>query len=42
MWAYTGFVWEELIKSDELLKLAKCCDVIIDGPFLESQKSLDI
>lgn len=33
LWAYTGFVFEELIKDPEMLTLAKHCDVIIDGPF---------
>lgn len=35
VWAYTGFTYEE-IKDTELAKL---CDVIVDGPFIESLKT---
>lgn len=42
IWAYTGFVWDELIKDPDRLELAKCCDVIVDGPFILGKRSLDV
>ncbi|WP_211748562.1 anaerobic ribonucleoside-triphosphate reductase activating protein [Paenibacillus sp. Marseille-Q4541] len=33
LWAYTGFVYEELMEDQEMRTLAEQCDVIIDGPF---------
>ena len=39
---YTGFLFEELIKSDEeaVLALLKATDFLVDGPFMLDQKSL--
>lgn len=39
VWAYTGFVWEELLQSREntLQELIRQCDVIVDGPFIQAQ-----
>ena len=39
VWAYTGFVWEELMQSREntLRELIRQCDVIVDGPFIQAQ-----
>lgn len=42
IWAYTGFVWDELIKDPDRLELVKCCDVIVDGPFILGKRSLDV
>lgn len=42
VWAYTGFTWEELIKSPEMLNLAKLCDVIVDGRYIENKRKLDL
>ncbi len=41
VWAYTGFVWENMLgtEKEELLREV---DVLVDGPFVESLKSLDI
>lgn len=38
IWAYTGFVWEELIKDSSRKELASLCDVVVDGPFLMEKK----
>ena len=38
--AYTGFLWEELIKDEAALRLIKECSYVIDGPFILEQKSL--
>jgi len=43
VWTYTGFLYEELIREadpDRLLLLRET-DVLVDGPFLERQKSYD-
>lgn len=42
IWAYTGFVWDEIIKDPDRLELVKCCDVIVDGPFILEKRSLDV
>lgn len=39
---YTGFTWEEIIKNSSMLKLAKLSDLIIDGKFVEQERSLNI
>lgn len=41
VWAYTGFVWEELLGTDKE-DLLRHVDVLVDGRFVESLKSLDI
>ncbi len=43
VWTYTGFLYEDLIEEadpDRLLLLRET-DVLVDGPFLERQKSYD-
>jgi anaerobic ribonucleoside-triphosphate reductase activating protein len=46
VWCYTGFTFEELLdmsKSNyKLTELMKNIDVLIDGRFIESKKSLDL
>lgn len=38
---YTGYTWEALMKdSEKNMKLIELLDYIIDGPFIEEQKSL--
>lgn len=41
--AYTGFVFEDLIrdKTDAKYKLLECVDILVDGPFILAQRSLD-
>lgn len=41
VWAYTGFDWDTLIANKNRLALVKHCDVIVDGPFIKSEKTLD-
>lgn len=38
IWCYTGFTFEELIKSPSRMALVALCDVIVDGPFILEQK----
>ena len=42
VWAYTGFVYEDLLMDQERQELALLCDVIVDGRFVEQQKDLTL
>lgn len=44
VWAYTGFTWEEILADADVdrLNLLKSCDVLVDGPFIQSKLSLDL
>ena len=41
IWAYTGFTYDKLITDQKRLKLLEYVDVLVDGPFVWSLKSLD-
>ncbi len=40
IWLYTGFYYDRL--SVEQKVVADMCDVVVDGPFIESQKDLTL
>jgi anaerobic ribonucleoside-triphosphate reductase activating protein len=41
--SYSGYTFEELLKgSEDQKKLLEAIDILIDGPFLQDQKSLEI
>ena len=42
VWCYTGFTYEQLQESGKHEKLLKNIDVLVDGPFIQDQKSLDL
>ncbi len=44
VWAYTGYLWEALLdtKNPNILALLKQIDVLVDGPFLMEQRSLNL
>lgn len=44
VWAYTGYVWESLFEegNSAVLDLLNHIDVLVDGPFLEDQRSLEL
>lgn len=44
IWTYTGYLFEDLLArgDEDALALLKCTDVLVDGPFAESLKSLDL
>jgi anaerobic ribonucleoside-triphosphate reductase activating protein len=42
VWAWSGFKFEELIQNKHQLELLKNCDVLVDGPFIESQRNLTL
>ena len=37
---YTGFIYEDLLNDSEKRNLLENVDFLVDGPFIESQKSL--
>jgi len=44
VWAYTGYLWEQLLDAGnpDVLQLLQQIDVLIDGPFLKDQRSLEL
>lgn len=42
IWLYTGFTYEEITKDEKLMSIMKYIDVLVDGPFIESLKSLEL
>ncbi len=40
VWAYTGFLYEELLEIPEVKEFLDLVDVLIDGPFILEEKSL--
>lgn len=44
VWTYTGYLYEDLLQSDRegVAELLAATDVLVDGPFVESKKSLEL
>lgn len=42
MWAYSGYTFEQLCAVPEKRRLLEACDVLVDGPFLLAERSLDL
>lgn len=42
VWAYTGFIFEEIVQDPEKKKLLQSIDVLVDGKFIEAQKDEDL
>ena len=42
IWLYTGFTLEELQKDKKYDKILSVVDAIVDGPFIQKQKSTEI
>ena len=44
VWTYTGYTWEALLEENDAKKLAllKETDVLVDGPFLLAERSLEL
>lgn len=40
VWVYSGYTWEEL--TDNQRDALNFVDVLVDGPFIEDQKSMDL
>lgn len=42
IWCYTGFTYEELVNDKRYLNLFDNIDVLVDGPFIESLRDIDL
>ena len=42
VWCYTGFTYEQVLKSKEMMKLLKQTDVLVDGKFDINEFSLNL
>ena len=42
VWAYSGYTFEQIARDEEKLSLLRECDVLVDGPFLLAQRTLDL
>ena len=44
VWCYTGYTWEVLMAEDDPARLAllRQIDVLVDGPFILAQRSLEL
>ncbi|MCZ1264249.1 anaerobic ribonucleoside-triphosphate reductase activating protein [Paenibacillus tundrae] len=42
VWAYTGFVYEELITDPSRAELSRLCEVIIDGPYIAAERDVSL
>ena len=42
VWAYSGWTYEQILAHPDMLPLLREVDVLIDGPFLLSQRTLDM
>ena len=39
IWVYSGFIFEEILKNESMMELLELCDVLVDGPYIASNKS---
>lgn len=42
IWMWTGLLWEDILLDNELLEIIKDIDVLVDGPFVESERDLNL
>ena len=42
IWLYTGLNFENLMKNDINKRIVELCDVVVDGPFIQSLKDLKL
>ena len=38
IWAYTGFQFEDIVQDEDKYSLLAYIDILVDGPFIETQK----
>lgn len=39
IWIYTGFTYEEILKDEDMFNVLKEIDILVDGLFIEEEKS---
>ena len=42
VWCYTGYIWEEIEQNSVLLDVIKELDVLVDGPFVQSERDITL
>lgn len=42
VWCYTGYTWEDLVDSTYAMCLLQQVDVLVDGPFIQEEKTLEL
>jgi len=42
IWVYSGGLYEDFIKNDTIREILLWCDVLVDGPFKQELKELDL
>ena len=42
IWCYTGFTFEALLNHPAQRRLLELCDVVVDGPYVESLRNTDL
>ena len=42
IWIYSGGIYEDLMKNPIIKKILSYCDVLVDGPFIQEKKELDL
>ncbi len=42
VWCYTGFLFEDLLKTEKTKEFLKYVDVLVDGKFVISERSLNV
>lgn len=42
IWCYTGFLYEDILKSDRLSQILPFIDVLVDGKYIEALRSEDL
>ena len=41
MWVYSGYTFEQILADPQKMELLQACDVLVDGPFLLAQRTLE-
>ena len=42
VWAYSGYTFEQLLEKPEVRPLLEAVDVLVDGPFILAQRTLEL
>lgn len=42
IWLYTGYTWEDILKSSTLSEVLKYVDYLVDGPFIQELRDISL